>query len=73
MAKIATERQSGKIMADVIWTSEVPDFFNMRAEGLLEKYISPEMPNVINPFADFDGSFTAVRLGTLGLPTTNAM
>jgi iron(III) transport system substrate-binding protein len=67
MAKIATERQSGKIMADVIWTSEVPDFFNMRAEGILEKYVSPEMPNVINPFNDFDGSFTAVRLGTLGI------
>ena len=26
MAKIAAERQSGKILADVIWTSEVPDF-----------------------------------------------
>ena len=25
MAKIATERQSGKIMADIIWTSEVPE------------------------------------------------
>ena len=27
MAKIAAERQSGKILADVIWTSEVPDFY----------------------------------------------
>ncbi len=30
MAKIATEKESGKIMADVIWTSEVPDFFQMK-------------------------------------------
>ena len=33
MAKIAAERQSGKILADVIWTSEVPDFYNMKNEG----------------------------------------
>ncbi|MDY0259420.1 MAG: ABC transporter substrate-binding protein [Desulfovibrio sp.] len=67
MAKVATERQSGKIMADVIWTSEVPDFFNMRAEGILEKYESPELKYIINPFSDYDGTFTAVRLGTLGI------
>lgn len=67
MAKVATERQSGKIMADVIWTSEVPDFFNMRAEGILEKYESPELKYIINPFPDYDGTFTAVRLGTLGI------
>ena len=37
MAKIATERQAGKILADVLWTSEVPDFYNMKNEGLLDK------------------------------------
>ncbi len=67
MAKIAAERESGKILADVIWTSEVPDFYNMKKEGLLEPYVSPETKNTINPFADFDGSFTAARLGTLGI------
>ena len=35
MAKIAAERQSGKILADVIWTSEVPDFYKMKEEGIL--------------------------------------
>jgi len=30
MAKIAAEKQSGKILADVIWTSEVPDFYSMK-------------------------------------------
>ena len=33
MAKIAAERQSGKILADIIWTSEVPDFYNMKKEA----------------------------------------
>jgi len=67
MAKIAAERESGKILADVLWTSEVPDFYQLKAEGLLLPYISPEMKTVMNPLPDHDGSFTAVRLGTLGI------
>ena len=67
MAKIAAERQSGKILADVIWTSEVPDFYKMKAEGILEKYTTPMLKEVLNPFDDHDGSFTAARLGTLGI------
>jgi iron(III) transport system substrate-binding protein len=67
MAKIAAERESGKILADVIWTSEVPDFYRMRQDGILEKYISHAVKEALNPFDDFDGSFTAARLGTLGI------
>ncbi len=68
MAKIAAERESGKILADVIWTSEVPDFFKMRAEGILEKYQPKEIASLLNPFgSDYDASFTAARLGTLGI------
>lgn len=67
MAKIAAERQSGKILADVIWTSEVPDFYKMRDEGILEKYESPVLKETVNPFSDYDGSFHAARLGTLGI------
>ena len=36
-------------------------------EGILEKYESPELKFLINPFSDYDGTFTAVRLGTLGI------
>lgn len=67
MAKIAAERQSGKILADVIWTSEVPDFYNMKKEGILEQYKSPMFKEVLNPFDDYDGHFTAARFGTLGI------
>ncbi|MEI7432514.1 MAG: iron ABC transporter substrate-binding protein, partial [Betaproteobacteria bacterium] len=35
MAKIAAERESGKILADVLWTSEIPDFYQLKAQGLL--------------------------------------
>ena len=67
MAKIDAERQSGHIMADVIWTSEVPDFYQMKEEGLLEQYQPAGFDELLNPFDDYDGSFTAVRLGTLGI------
>lgn len=67
MAKLEAERQSGKIMADIIWTSEVPDFYQMRDEGMLEKYTPTVFNEILNPFDDYDGSFTAARLGTLGI------
>lgn len=67
MAKIAAERQSGKILADVLWTSEVPDFYNMKNEGLLEKYVPGNISELIQPFTDYEGYFTAARLATLGI------
>ncbi|MDR1741916.1 MAG: ABC transporter substrate-binding protein [Synergistaceae bacterium] len=67
MAKIAAERESGKILADIIWTSEVPDFYSMKNEGILEQYKTPLFGELLNPFDDYDGHFTAARLGTLGI------
>ena len=67
MAKLEAERQSGHLMADIIWTSEVPDFYQMKNEGLLEKYQPAGFDELLNPFDDYDGSFTAARLGTLGI------
>ena len=67
MAKLAAERQSGHLLADIIWTSEVPDFYEMKAEGLLEQYQPTNFGEILNPFDDYDGSFTAARLGTLGI------
>ncbi|MBR5914570.1 MAG: ABC transporter substrate-binding protein [Selenomonadaceae bacterium] len=67
MAKLEAEKQSGNIMADIIWTSEVPDFYQMRDAGMLEKYQPTVFNEILNPFDDYDGSFTAARLGTLGI------
>lgn len=67
MAKIAAERQSGKILADVIWTSEVPDFYQMKNENILEPYKPSNLKELLNPFDDYTGVFTAARLGTLGI------
>ncbi len=67
MAKMAAERQAGKVLADVLWTSEVPDFYNLKKEGMLEQYVPTNFKELINPFDDYDGYFTAARLGTLGI------
>jgi iron(III) transport system substrate-binding protein len=67
MAKIAAERESGKMLADVLWTSEVPDFYQLKQQGMLLPYVPADIKAVLNPLPDYDGSFTAVRLGTLGI------
>lgn len=67
MAKIAAERQSRRIATDVLWTSEVPDFYKLKSEGLLQKYKSPEAKYVVSPVIDPDYEFTPARLGTLGI------
>ena len=67
MAKLEAERQSGQMLADIIWTSEVPDFYDMKAKGMLEQYQPSNFNEILNPFDDYDGSFTAARLGTLGI------
>jgi len=67
MAKIATERESGAIMADIIWTSEVPDFYSMKQDGILVKYRPQGAEDVFNPLEDVDDYFIPARLGTLGI------
>ncbi|HNZ08369.1 MAG TPA: ABC transporter substrate-binding protein [Bacillota bacterium] len=67
MAKIATEKQANALVCDVLWTSEVPDFYQMKAQGALEPYVSPEAKNIVSPVKDKEGYFTPARLGTLGV------
>ncbi|MBI4997034.1 MAG: ABC transporter substrate-binding protein [Rhodocyclales bacterium] len=67
MARIAAEREAGKVLADVLWTSDVTDFYHLKAQGALLAYTPLEIRSLANPFADYDGSFTAARLATLGL------
>lgn len=67
MAKIAAERQSGTLVCDVLWTSEVPDFYSLKKEGALQKYQSPESKYIVSPVMDPEWEFTPARLGTLGI------
>ncbi|HYH03984.1 MAG TPA: ABC transporter substrate-binding protein [Bacillota bacterium] len=72
MAKIAAERQSGKLAVDVLWTSEIPDFYQLKQQKLLKKYKSPQAKYVVSPVMDPDWEFTPARLGTLGIAYNTA-
>ncbi|MDR2521233.1 MAG: ABC transporter substrate-binding protein [Spirochaetaceae bacterium] len=67
MAKIAAERESGRIMADIIWTSEVPDFYRMKQEGILVQYRPQGADEILNPLENAEDYFIPARLGTLGI------
>jgi iron(III) transport system substrate-binding protein len=67
MAKLATERESGSVAVDVLWTSEIPDFYQLKDQNMLEPYVSEEAKNIVSPIKDPDGYFTPARLGTLGI------
>lgn len=67
MAKLAAERQAGKLALDILWHSEVPDFFQLKNEGMFEAYASPEAGAIRSTVSDPDKTFTVARLGTLGI------
>lgn len=67
MARIAAERETGQVLADVLWTSDVTDFYHLKSQGALLAYTPLEIKALANPIADYDGSFTAARLATLGM------
>jgi iron(III) transport system substrate-binding protein len=66
-AKLIAEHDSGKILADVLWTSEIPDFYQFKDRGLFLRYTPTEIKSLINPLPDYDGSFTVARLSTIGI------
>ncbi|MGE5514688.1 MAG: ABC transporter substrate-binding protein [Bacteroidota bacterium] len=67
MARIAAERAAGGVQADILWTADIPDFYRLKAQGLLQPYVPAEIRAVLQPLPDYDGSFTAARLATVGI------
>jgi len=67
MRQIEEERASGAILADVIWTSEIPDFYYMKNEGLLLQYAPAGVERIMNPLDGTDDYFSPARLGTMGI------
>ncbi|PKL51494.1 MAG: iron ABC transporter substrate-binding protein [Nitrospira bacterium HGW-Nitrospira-1] len=66
-ARVNVEREAGNIGADVLWTSEVTGFFNLKQKGLLQKYASPEASALNTTIDGSDAYFTPARLATLGI------
>jgi iron(III) transport system substrate-binding protein len=67
MKQIESENENGDILADIIWTSEVPDFYYMKNQGWLLKYRPAGADNVFNPQENTDDYFIPARLCTMGI------
>ena len=67
MSQIEQERINGGIIADVIWTSEIPDFYYLKDEGLLLQYTPAGAQSIQNPLNNTEGYFFPARFGTMGI------
>ena len=69
MARIAAEREAGQIQADMLWTSEVPDFYSLADAGMLHRFIPQARANgeIMNPLVVESEYFTPARLAALGI------
>lgn len=67
MTKIATERQAGKICADVIWVGDPTNYIEFKENGDLLAYESPEAATIPASLKDQDNCYCAARIVTLGL------
>ncbi len=52
---------------DVLWLDSPMECYRLKAAGLLYRYISPYVRELVNPLQDYDGSFTAARFGVVGI------
>lgn len=66
MTKIATEQQSGKIAADLIWVGDPSNYVSFKEQGMLESYVSPEAANIDAKFKDPDNMYVGARLIVMG-------
>jgi len=67
MEHVKTQHADGNILADIIWTSEIPDFYYMKNEEMLLRYRPAGADNIFNPLPDTGDCFLPVRLGTMGI------
>ncbi|MCC8194709.1 MAG: extracellular solute-binding protein, partial [Deltaproteobacteria bacterium] len=65
--KIREQRGNGKIVADVLWSTGIPAFFQFQGEGVLKPYSAPSHGGRIDPFAGEGRGFTAVFFEALGV------
>lgn len=67
LTKIATENQSGHVLADVILVSDPADYLDMKSAGILAPYISPQGIRIDPEYIDPDYYYTGARLINVGI------
>lgn len=62
LTKLATETQSGKITADLVWTGSPSDYQKLKEDRVLSPYISPQAININEAFMDEHHYYIGGRL-----------
>jgi len=61
-AKIAAEREAGKVLADIVWVADYAYFESLKELDLLHPYESPEAVNLPEIFLDPDRCYYGARI-----------
>lgn len=67
LTKIATENQSRRPLADVIWVGDPSDYVSLKSAGVLAPYISPQGIRIDEDYLDPDHYYTGARLINVGI------
>ena len=67
ITKIATEAQSGRVDADVIWVGDPADYASFKKQNILQQYSSPEATTIDTAYIDSQGYYTGARLMNMGI------
>lgn len=67
ITKIATENQSRRPLADVIWVGDPSDYVSLKSAGVLAPYISPQGIHINEDYLDPDHYYTGARLVNVGI------
>jgi len=62
MDRVYQEAENGTDNADIIWVADFSNAEELKENGMLQKYVSPESKNIIPIFVDNDGYYTGSRL-----------
>ncbi|HJV45520.1 MAG TPA: ABC transporter substrate-binding protein [Bacillota bacterium] len=62
VSKIQTEKQAGKVQADVLLVADSVTFEGLKKQNLLQSYKSPEESQIPGAFVDPDGMYTGTKV-----------
>lgn len=65
--RLWAEKEAGRVRADVVWAANPALFLNMKKDGLLMPYESPEAVHVPDWLKDEDNMFIAGRVHNMGI------
>ncbi len=67
ISKVLAEKQTGKILADVLLVADDATFERLKAENILLSYASPELEGISDDYYDDDNTYTGTKLVTTGI------